>query len=119
MIKGDPIHPEIDEKNDKERDHSFWRWLITGDENGDLSQIISTMTNGDDADAEGKLIFKRLAGSHGIDYNVEPVELPLGRRKLLLETKTIGFTLRDTKVLANDERVLHHHRHWYKFGNEN
>jgi hypothetical protein len=38
--------------------------------------------------------------------------LPGGRRKVLLETKTVGITFRDTKMFRADEHVLKHHRHW-------
>lgn len=38
--------------------------------------------------------------------------LPCGRSKIIVESKTIGITVRDTKVLRTDEHTRKHHRHW-------
>lgn len=97
------------------RDHSFWCWLITGDVNGDLSKFISTSHNSEEAEKEGKVIFKRLAATHSIKYNNiqdSCEKLIDGKVKYLFETKSIGISLRDSKIIQSKDYVLHHHRHW-------
>ncbi|KAL9651163.1 hypothetical protein ABK040_008235 [Willaertia magna] len=49
-------------------EHSFWKWLITGKPDGDVSKYISTKTSGNEARIEGKIIFRRLGATHALDY---------------------------------------------------
>eukprot|EP01080_Neovahlkampfia_damariscottae_P007979 gene7979-12444_t len=100
--------------NDKERDHTFWNWLITGSIEGDLSKFVSTLTTGDEAENEDKILFKRLAATHSIDYkDKNNIEIINGEvQKNIYETKTMGFNFRDTKVFSNEDHSLQHHRHW-------
>lgn len=125
-------------------DSHFWKWLVAGDD-GQLSDYISTSTNGDQCAREKKLIFKRLGATHGLEFE-KPLQdtpttghsgantnnynnsvnhngkidqdahmyppLPNGRRKVLVEAKTSGFNLRDTKMLRGDRHTLKYHRHW-------
>lgn len=92
-------------RSEGEKDHSFWKWLLTGDPNGDLKGVVSCLASGDEAEASlypllhvliillaGKLVFKRLGGTHGIEYkdDAKSVVLPFGRRKCVKETNPIG-----------------------------
>jgi hypothetical protein len=169
--------PKASKTSSDDYDNSFWKWLITGDPDGDLSKYVSTATSGSEARREGKLLFKRLGATHALDYAKEEelvlldslkynyfkqqtteekslranslptdlnmrgstdnneyedqdtdmdgpsskydleegkynMHLPKGRRKILLETKTSGVTLRDTKVFRNSKYIYTHHRHW-------
>ncbi|EFC48329.1 predicted protein [Naegleria gruberi] len=98
--------------SDRTYDYSFWNWIITGSKTGDVAKHVTTGTSGDHCIKRGKIIFKRLSATHGIDF--EENELPLmdGTRKVLIEQKTTGFSLRDTKMLRSVEYTLKHHRHW-------
>ncbi|KAG2389392.1 hypothetical protein C9374_013952 [Naegleria lovaniensis] len=49
-------------------EHSFWKWLITGSCDGDLSKYVSTYTSGNEARVEGKIIFRRMGATHALDY---------------------------------------------------
>lgn len=105
-------------------DYSFWNWLITGNPNGDVSQYISTAKSGDQCQAEGKLLFKRLGATHSLSLvpqegdseyltlQKDQTTLGFNRKKVLMEEKTSGFSLRDTKIIGSGEYVLKHHRHW-------
>ncbi len=139
--KQSPRHEEHDEGVDDyfdpqdsvdEHCHAFWKWLLTGNPKGDVSKMISTATNGNEARRTNRIMFKRLGATHALQYqqheqvvitppntpkkkvpgNGQYGDLPGGRRKVLLETKTVGITFRDTKVFRGDEHVLKHHRHW-------
>jgi hypothetical protein len=126
----DDYYDKDDEKD--QHCHAFWRWLITGNPKGDVSKYVSTATNGNEARRTGRFLFKRLGATHALQYqhpyelqqNTPPTtkkkiksdgqygSLPGNRRKVLLETKTVGITFRDTKVFRGDDHVLRHHRHW-------
>jgi hypothetical protein len=116
-------------------DSHFWKWLITGEVDGDLSEYVSTSGSGDQCTKEQKILFKRLGATHSLDF-VKPIErviqvpsvnslappkeklellfpsMPNHRKKVLLECKTSGFNLRDTKMFRGDAHTLKHHRHW-------
>eukprot|EP00818_Percolomonas_sp_WS_P002321 CAMPEP_0117442572 /NCGR_PEP_ID=MMETSP0759-20121206/4224_1 /TAXON_ID=63605 /ORGANISM="Percolomonas cosmopolitus, Strain WS" /LENGTH=504 /DNA_ID=CAMNT_0005234471 /DNA_START=62 /DNA_END=1576 /DNA_ORIENTATION=- len=110
--------------NQSQFDYTFWTWLITGEVDGDLSQFISTAKSGDQCHMEGKILFKRLGATHGLSFvpqdgdpdfvplPKEQLKLPFKKKKVLVEEKTSGFNLRDTKLLGTGEYVLRHHRHW-------
>lgn len=95
-------------------DQDFWTWLITGSSTGDLRTVVTTSTSGDKARQEKKIVFRRLGATHGIVYkNVEPIDLPNGRKKLTMEIKEpLGVNTRNTKVLRKEEVILKKHRHW-------
>jgi len=105
-------------------DSNFWKWLVAGDD-GQLSDYVSTSSSGDQCAKEKKLIFKRLGATHGLEFekpmdipaaSTDPdstyPQLPNGRKKVLVEAKTSGFNLRDTKMLRGDRHTLKYHRHW-------
>lgn len=95
------------------RDHSFWQWLITGKADGNIFDFVSIATSGRQAEKEEKIIFRRLAATHGIEYldsGKWERNLPLGKCKYLLETKTRGISFRDCKSLISSK--LSFHRHW-------
>jgi hypothetical protein len=75
---------------------------------------VSCSTGGDEAESEGKVLFKRLGATHELQYGMDElqVKLPTGGVKVLQETRPIGFTLRNTKMFASDEFILTKHRHW-------
>jgi hypothetical protein len=93
--------PMSNSTDESERDHSFWNWLITGSKKGDLSNFISTNTNGDDI--ENKIIFKRLAATHSIEYKNISEEINEEITKFIHETKTSGLSFRDTKIFSKEE----------------
>jgi hypothetical protein len=123
-------------------DFTFWRWLITGNPDGDLSKIVSTSTSGDQCTQQSRLLFKRLGATHGLtfegkeqivqgededtdlmtttmspnsasqDEDLTYKPLPFGKKKVIVEQKTSGFNMRDTKMFRSDDHVLKHHRHW-------
>jgi hypothetical protein len=103
-----------DERN---HDHGFWRWLVTGTSSGDLSNYISTSTNGDAARQEGKILFRRLGATHGITYKEgEGTRIEVNneiRRKEIVEKKEhLGVNHRNTKLLGTQNTLLTKHRHW-------
>lgn len=113
-----------DERN---HDHGLWRWLIAGNTNGDISKFVSVSTNGDAAELEKKIIFRRLGATHGIDYHTTEVGASLKNdrqrlivlppdfllKKDIIETKDLlGISMRNTKIFGNVDRLLTKHRHW-------
>lgn len=100
--------------NNSEKDQSFWKWLITGNKDGNLGTFITSCTTGNEAEEHNRLLFKRYAATHGIhqaeDNEIE--KLPNGKIKLIVEEKTMGLNMRDTKILMPKEYILMHHRHW-------
>ncbi|KAL9647900.1 hypothetical protein ABK040_008171 [Willaertia magna] len=112
----------INEK-EKEYDFSFWKWLLTGERDGNISNIVSTSSSS----SERKVIFKRLGATHGLGFegiesdenqqtnnitNISYKPLLDFGKKVLVEQKTSGFNLRDTKMLRSIDFTLKHHRHW-------
>jgi len=64
--------PKMNENEEGEYDHRFWKWLITGDPySKDLSKYLSTATTGNRARKEGKLLFRRLGATHALIYEDE------------------------------------------------
>eukprot|EP00817_Percolomonadidae_sp_ATCC50343_P003144 CAMPEP_0117422528 /NCGR_PEP_ID=MMETSP0758-20121206/3345_1 /TAXON_ID=63605 /ORGANISM="Percolomonas cosmopolitus, Strain AE-1 (ATCC 50343)" /LENGTH=255 /DNA_ID=CAMNT_0005205193 /DNA_START=511 /DNA_END=1278 /DNA_ORIENTATION=- len=64
-------------------------------------------------------MFKRWGATHGLGFvkpeeelHIEEYEFPFSRPKLLVEEKTSGINLRDTKLLRSNDYVFKHHRHW-------
>lgn len=124
MSHGGRVMFQLAKSKTKDTDHDFWRWLITGKENGMLSSLVSTSTNSDTCLQEKKIVFKRIGATHSIQYykpkkGGEEVDedgfffhLPYGRKKYITEVKTMGISLRDTKILRSEDQILYHHRHW-------
>lgn len=106
--------PKTKLDNNSEKDQSFWKWLITGNKDGNLGTYITSSTTGNEAEEHGRLLFKRYAATHGIHQaSEEEIEkLPNGKMKYVVEEKTIGLNLRDTKILVPKEYVLLYHRHY-------
>jgi hypothetical protein len=114
-------------------DLTFWRWLITGNPDGNLSKYITTSTSGEQCAQQNRLIFKRIA-THGLalggkfqsavdedetastatpsSVEVEYKPLPFGKKKVIIEQKTSGLNARDTKIIGTDDSILRQHRHW-------
>jgi hypothetical protein len=97
---------KLDEKHslDSDRDHSFWNWLITGNREGDIEKYLSVEISGDEADKQGKLIYKRLAASHAIQNRNKVLELQNNIKIYLKEKK--GFNVFDSKILSSTKTVL-------------
>jgi hypothetical protein len=97
--------PTSKSKDSNERDHSFWNWLITGSQTGDISKFISTSISGDEAEKNGQFIFKRLGATHSIDYKDgnKLDKINEDTVKYIYETKTSGLNFRDTKVLQGSD----------------
>jgi hypothetical protein len=98
----------------KEYDHSFWNWLITGKTDGTIYDLVSIKTSGEECEEEGKIIFKRSGATHSVVHGGkdEIEKLPFGSNKYVLETRTFGISLRDSKLIHSSQYVLYHHRHW-------
>ncbi|KAL0485493.1 arsA2 [Acrasis kona] len=100
-----------------EQEHEFWCWLLTGDPDGDLSDVISTEIEGDKSLQENKCVFRRLASTHGIKkHNADGEVISINgveRRKRVYEVKKkIGLSLRDTKIGGSKKRKYNKHKHW-------
>ncbi|KAF0971991.1 hypothetical protein FDP41_009687 [Naegleria fowleri] len=105
--------PKSTNKGDKSsHDFSFWNWLITGDKKGDIAKLVTTSTSGDHCLKKGKVVFKRLSATHGLEFEENEIPIMGEAKKVLIEQKTKGFSLRDTKMLRSSEYTLRHHRHW-------
>lgn len=96
-------------------DHDFWCWLITGDTEGDLSEVITTNTSSAYAMDKKKCVFRRLASTHGIKHlkNILRINLDgIERTKRIREVKKVGLSVRDTKLLGGKKRKINRHKHW-------
>jgi hypothetical protein len=101
--------------DESDLDHDFWSWLLTGDVDGDITDIVTTDLHGNDALSQNKCIFRRLASTHGIKIIPESHHIQLEdaeRRKCLREVrKKLGISARDTKIVG-ENRKLNKHKHW-------
>jgi hypothetical protein len=106
-------------EDERDHDHAFWSWLITGNPDGDISKFISLGTSSEEACKNNKVIFKWLAATHAINYFkddlIHEIVLPDGRtkNKAIFETKEqLGVNVRNTKVFGSDRAIITMHRHW-------
>ncbi|KAL0488496.1 polyketide synthase [Acrasis kona] len=109
LIQLNKLPPDVP---DDYRDHSFWNWLLTGKEDGDSRTVLSLLSSGDEAEQEGKIIFKRIGATHEIVYGDKEELLCDGKKQHIFEARQIGVTLRNTKLFKNIEATYTHHRHW-------
>lgn len=106
--------PKSKSTSKSKRDDSFWNWLLTGDEIGDLTSVVSTSLSGNKAQSENRLVFRRAAATHGItDDNIDKMDfsLPYNRSKIIHETKN-WMGLKHSKFIGSKKYILKEHRHW-------
>jgi hypothetical protein len=128
------IQKQISDYNEEsDYDHTFWRWLLTGRMQGEIDDVVSTSNSGDEAKQEGRVVFKRLAATHSIEYwdasrgttstdcHKSPKKIvlpPIGNQvekyRYIYEIKDVGINPRNTKLNFGSSRssILYHHRHF-------
>lgn len=111
--------------SNKGEDHNyeFWHWLLTGTRNGTGMDLIVTTSlgGGETCKAKDKAVFRRVAATHSLSYinkdgkeKMEhyPLQLPMGRKKMIRELKTNGISHKDSKMLMNATYFHKYHRQW-------
>lgn len=82
-------------------DNRFWKWLITGDRHGDLSNFIS-MKDSKETENEEKILFKRKDETFTLEHS-EPQNLLNGRKKYVSERVIFSNQNENKFSSINDE----------------
>jgi hypothetical protein len=114
--------------DETDHNHAFWNWLLTGDPDGKLRDVVSTDSDSSVAEKNNKVVFYRAGATHSIKYdkyalnsndlNIYNRESSLIKldggisvKKEIYEVKEkIGVNSRNTKLFGTD--ILSKHRHW-------
>lgn len=91
----------------------LWCWIMTGDENGDLSKVMGHELVGEDCEKSKKIVFKRLAATHGISVLKQPEAIKDSQTyyKHIKEEKTSGISMSSLNI-TNNAHQFHTHGHW-------
>jgi len=114
LSHGSRVMIQLPKAKGREKDHSFWRWLLTGDPQGSTDAIMSTFWSSSRAFKENRIIFRRVAATHGITDSRQDkmdFDLPFQRSKIIHETKN-RMGLKHSKLVGSKKYLFEQHRHW-------